>query len=138
MRLRSAYLLSMNDMSEKYIAVITDRQKDSESELSVFTCEYEKDGVKQTATYKDGTHMIVDVGSTIEITVENGQIIDTNVDKIVASNSIFMLVCLFIFLTVIVLLFVWFVKTRFIAVRIGIGVFAAAFYIFTHIPSKQK
>lgn len=131
-------MLNMNDMSEKYIAVITDRQKDSESELSVFTCEYEKDGTKQTAKYKDGTHMIVDVGSTIEITVENGQIIDTNVDDIVRSNSIFMLVCLFIFLTVIVLLFVWFVKTRFIAVRIGIGVFAAAFYIFTHIPSKQK
>ena len=138
MRWQSAYLLSMNDMSEKYIAVITDKQNDSESNLSVFTCEYEKDGVKQTATYKDGTHMIVDVGSTIEITVENGKIIGTNVDKIVRSNNILMLVCLFIFIAVVVLLFVWFVKTRYIAVRIGIGVFAAAFYIFTHMPSKQK
>jgi len=128
----------MNDMSEKFIAVITDRQNDSESELSVFTCEYEKDGVKRTATYKDGTHMIVDVDSTIEITVENGQIIGTNVDKIVGSNSIFMLVCLFIFIAVVVLLFWWFVKTKYIAVRIGIGVFAAAVYIFTHIPSKQN
>lgn len=138
MKWRSAYLLSMNDMSEKYIAVITDRQNDSESNLSVFTCEYEKDGVKQTATYKDGTHMIVDVGSTIEITVENGKIIGTNVDKIVRSNNILMLVCLFIFIAVVVLLFVWFVKTRYIAVRIGIGAFAAAFFIFTHMPSKQK
>ena len=33
-------------MSEKFIAVITDRQNDSESKLSLFTCEYEKDGVK--------------------------------------------------------------------------------------------
>ena len=121
-------------MSEKYNAVIVKREYNSEKKKTEYTCEYEKDGVKETASFSGGSSMIIDEGSHIEITVEDGRIIATNMNKIIGTNSIFMLVCLLAFIAAVILLFIWFVKTRYTGVRIGIGVFAAAIYILTHIP----
>ena len=128
----------MNDMIEKYEAVIVKMHYDSEKKSTEFTCEYEKDGRKQTAVFSGSSSMIIDEGSKIEITVENGQVIATNMSKIIGINSIFMLICLLGFIAAVILLFVWFVKTRYIGVRIGIGVFAAAVYILTHITFGSR
>ena len=124
----------MNDMIEKYEAVIVKMQYDSEKKLTEFTCEYEKEGRKQTAVFNGSSSMIIDEGSKIEITVEDGKVVATNMSKIIGTNSIFMLLCLLAFIATVILLFIWFVKTRYTVVRIGIGVFAAAIYILTHIP----
>lgn len=128
----------MNDMIEKFDAVIVNIQYDSEKKSTEYTCEYEKNGRKQTAVFNGSSSMIIDEGSHVEITVENGKVIATNMSKITGTNSIFMLICLLGFIAAVILLFVWFVKTRYIGVRIGIGIFAAAVYILTHIPFGSR
>ena len=128
----------MNDMSEKYNAVIVKREYNSEKKETEYTCEYEKDGVIETASFSGASSMIIDEGSHIEVTVEDGKVVATNMSKIIGTNSIFMLVCLLAFIAAVILLFVWFVKTRYTGVRIGIGVFAAAIYILTHIPFGSR
>ncbi|EWM54344.1 hypothetical protein RF007C_12095 [Ruminococcus flavefaciens 007c] len=128
----------MNDMIEKYKALIVKTEYDREKKATEYTCEYEKDGSKQTASFFGASSMAVEEGSTIEITVEDGVITDTNIGQIIGANSIFMLICLLIFLAAIILLFIWFVKTKYTAVRICIAVFAAAFIILTHIPTGSR
>ena len=125
-------------MSEKYNAVIVKREYNSEKKETEYTCEYEKDGVKETASFSGASSMIIDEGSHIEVTVEDGKVVATNMSKIIGTNSIFMLLCLLAFIAAVILLFIWFVKTRYTGVRIGIGVFAAAIYILTHIPFGSR
>ena len=128
----------MNDMSEKYNAVVVSTHYDREKNTAEFICEYEKDGQTKTVSFTGSPSMVIDEGSHVELTIENDKVVATNTGSIIKANSIFMLICLFIFIAAIVLLFIWFVKTRYTGVRIGIAVLAAAFIIITHIPITPR
>lgn len=61
---------------------------------SVYTLEYEDEGVRKQVTSPDEPTSTVDVGWTVEITLEDGKLMHTSIEETTRKHSMLMLFCL--------------------------------------------
>lgn len=96
---------------------------------SVYTLEYEDEGVRKQVTSKDEPTSCVDVGGTVEITLEDGKLVHTSIEEATRQHSLLMLFCLLLVFAFLIgcWLIMYFVESN--AVRIPLFVITAALVI---------
>ncbi len=72
---------------------------------SVYTLEYEDEGTKKQVTSKDEPTSTVDVGGTVEITLEDGRLVHTSIGETTRRHSMLMLFCLLPVIAVLIMFF---------------------------------
>ena len=96
---------------------------------SVYTLEYEDEGVRKQVTSRDEPTSTVDVGGTVEITLEDGKLMHTSIGETTRKHSMLMLFCLLLVFAFLIgcALILYFVKSN--AVRIPVFIIGAAVLI---------
>ena len=96
---------------------------------SVYTLEYEDEGVKKQVTSMDEPTSTVDVGGTVEITLEDGRLVHTSIEETTRRHSMLMLFCLLLVFAFLIGcgLMMYFVESN--AVRIPAFIIGAAVLI---------
>ena len=96
---------------------------------SVYTLEYEDEGVKKQVTSMDEPTSTVDVGGTVEITLEDGRLVHTSIGETTRRHSMLMLFCLLLVFAFLIGcgLMMYFVESN--AVRIPAFIIGAAVLI---------
>lgn len=96
---------------------------------SVYTLEYEDEGIRKQVTSKDEPTSTVDVGGTVEITLEDGRLVHTSIGETTRRHSMLMLFCLLLVFAFLIgcALIMYFVKSN--AVRIPAFIIGAAVLI---------
>lgn len=96
---------------------------------SVYTLEYEDEGVRKQVTSKDEPTSTVDVGATVEIILEDGKLVHTSIDETTRKHSLLMLFCLLLIFAFLIGcgLIMYFVESN--AVRIPAFIIGAAVLI---------
>ena len=96
---------------------------------SVYTLEYEDEGIKKQVTSMDETTSTVDVGGTVEITLEDGRLVHTSIEETTRRHSMLMLFCLLLVIAFLIgcALMMYFVESN--AVRIPAFIIGAAVLI---------
>lgn len=96
---------------------------------SVYTLEYEDEGVRKQVTSMDEPTSTVDVGGTVEITLEDGRLVHTSIGETTRRHSMLMLFCLLLVIAFLIgcALMMYFVESN--AVRIPAFIIGAAVLI---------
>ena len=96
---------------------------------SVYTLEYEDEGVRKQVTSADEPTSTVDVGGTVEITLEDGRLVHTSIEETTRRHSMLMLFCLLLVIAFLIgcALIMYFVESN--AVRIPVFIIGAAVLI---------
>lgn len=96
---------------------------------SVYTLEYEDEGVRKQVTSRDEPTSTVDVGGTVEITLEDGRLMYTSIGETTRKHSMLMLFCLLLVFAFLIgcALILYFVESN--AVRIPAFIIGAAVLI---------
>ena len=96
---------------------------------SVYTLEYEDEGIKKQVTSADEPTSTVDVGGTVEITLEDGRLVHTSIEETTRRHSMLMLFCLLLVIAFLIgcALMMYFVESN--AVRIPAFIIGAAVLI---------
>ena len=96
---------------------------------SVYTLEYEDEGIRKQVTSADEPTSTVDVGGTVEITLEDGRLVHTSIGETTRRHSMLMLFCLLLVIAFLIgcALIMYFVKSN--AVRIPAFIIGAAVLI---------
>ena len=96
---------------------------------SVYTLEYEDEGVRKQVASTDEPTSTVDVGGTVEITLEDGRLVYTSIGETTWKHSMLMLFCLLLVFAFLIgcALILYFVKSN--AVRIPAFIIGAAVLI---------
>ena len=96
---------------------------------SVYTLEYEDEGVRKQVTSRDEPTSTVDVGGTVEITLEDGRLVHTSIGETTRKHSMLMLFCLLLVFAFLIgcALILYFVESN--AVRIPAFIIGAAVLI---------
>lgn len=96
---------------------------------SVYTLEYEDEGVRKQVTSADEPTSTVDVGGTVEITLEDGRLVHTSIEETTRRHSMLMLFCLLLVIAFLIgcALIMYFVESN--AVRIPAFIIGAAVLI---------
>jgi len=96
---------------------------------SVYTLEYEDEGIRKQVTSADEPTSTVDVGGTVEITLEDGRLVHTSIGETTRRHSMLMLFCLLLVFAFLIgcALIMYFVKSN--AVRIPAFIIGAAVLI---------
>ena len=96
---------------------------------SVYTLEYEDEGIRKQVTSADEPTSTVDVGGTVEITLEDGRLVHTSIEETTRRHSMLMLFCLLLVIAFLIgcALIMFFVESN--AVRIPAFIIVAAVLI---------
>lgn len=96
---------------------------------SVYTLEYEDEGVRKQVTSRDEPTSTVDVGGTVEIILEDGRLVHTSIWETTRKHSMLMLFCLLLVFAFLIgcALVMYFVESN--AVRIPAFIIGAAVLI---------
>ncbi|MBR3044873.1 MAG: hypothetical protein IKI45_10365 [Oscillospiraceae bacterium] len=96
---------------------------------SVYTLEYEDEGIRKQVTSMDEPTSTVDVGGTVEITLEDGRLVHTSIGETTRRHSMLMLFCLLLVIAFLIgcALMMYFVESN--AVRIPAFIIGAAVLI---------
>lgn len=96
---------------------------------SVYTLEYEDEGIRKQVTSMDEPTSTVDVGGTVEITLEDGRLVHTSIEETTRRHSMLMLFCLLLVFAFLIgcALMMYFVESN--AVRIPAFIIGAAVLI---------
>lgn len=96
---------------------------------SVYTLEYEDEGVRKQVTSADEPTSTVDVGGTVEITLEDGRLVHTSIGETTRRHSMLMLFSLLLVIAFLIgcALIMYFVESN--AVRIPAFIIGAAVLI---------
>lgn len=96
---------------------------------SVYTLEYEDEGVRKQVTSRDEPTSTVDVGGTVEIILEDGRLVHTSIGETTRKHSMLMLFCLLLVFAFLIgcALILYFVESN--AVRIPAFIIGAAVLI---------
>lgn len=96
---------------------------------SVYTLEYEDEGIRKQVTSKDEPTSTVDVGGTVEITLEDGRLVHTSIGETTRRHSMLMLFCLLLVFAFLIgcALMMYFAESN--AVRIPAFIIGAAVLI---------
>ena len=104
---------------------------------SIYTLEYEENGeTKQVTTDKEPSSWIEE-GAAVEITLEDGKLLRTDIGKSTALHSLIMIACLLLFCAVVIGWFVLIVAAKSNVVRIVLIAVAVAVYIFLNRSPKS-
>lgn len=96
---------------------------------SVYTLEYEDEGIRKQVTSADEPTSTVDVGGTVEITLEDGRLVHTSIEETTRRHSMLMLFSLLLVIAFLIgcALIMFFVESN--AVRIPAFIIGAAVLI---------
>ena len=96
---------------------------------SVYTLEYEDEGIRKQVTSKDEPTSAVDAGGMVEITLEDGRLVHTSIEETTRHHSMLMLFCLLLVFAFLIgcALIMYFVESN--AVRIPAFIIGAAVLI---------
>lgn len=96
---------------------------------SVYTLEYEDEGVRKQVTSKDEPTSTVDADGTVEITLEDGRLVHTSIEETTRRHSMLMLFSLLLVFAFLIgcALIMYFVESN--AIRIPAFIIGAAVLI---------
>ena len=104
---------------------------------SIYTLEYEENGETKQVTTDNEPSSWIEEGATVEITLEDGKLLRTDIGKSTALHSLFMIACLLLFCAVVIGWFALIVAAKSNVVRILLIAVAAAVYIFLNRSPKS-
>ena len=103
---------------------------------SIYTLEYEDNGnIRQITTDKEPSSWIEE-DAAVEITVEDGKLLWTDIKKSTQRHNLFMIACLLLFCAVVLGWFALIVLAKSNVIRAVLIAAAAAAYIFLHRSPK--